>query len=212
MDAVADRRIDVLPDRRADTWPTGCGLILGVEVICGDGSAAYAEAIRQGAPEAMQVSDRWHLWHGLAGAMERTVIAHGRCWHTTPPRTTGVTAQHSQARHAAVHGLLDQGVGLLECSRRLGWALNTVKRYARAASAEDLARPPQYRQTLVDPYRDHLRRRLTEQPTIPVTHLLAEIRELGYPGSANLLVRTSTRAAPNRSAHHPHPAASSPGS
>jgi hypothetical protein len=48
---------------------------------------------------------------------------------------------------------------------------------------------PAYRPTLVDPYREHLRRRRAEQPAVPVTHLLEEIRELGYTGSANLLVR-----------------------
>jgi len=41
----------------------------------------------------------------------------------------------------------------------------------------------------VDPYRNHLRRRLLQDPQVPVTHLLGEIRDLGYPGSANLLVR-----------------------
>src|SRR4029078_4887539 len=92
-------------------------------------------------------------------------------------------------RHAAVHELLNQGVGLLECARRLGWALNTVKRYTRAATAEQLQRPPRYGRTLVDPYRDHLRRRLADDPGVPVTRLLQEIRELGYTGSATLLVR-----------------------
>ena len=67
--------------------------------------------------------------------------------------------------------------------------MNTVKRYARAATADDLHRPAQYRRTLVDPYRDHLRRRLAEEPGVAVTRLLGEIRQLGYPGSANLLVR-----------------------
>ena len=88
-----------------------------------------------------------------------------------------------------MHELLGQGVGLLECARRLGWALNTVKRYARAATAEQLQRPPRYGRTLVDPYREHLRRRLAADPDVPVTRLLDEIRELGYTGSANLLVR-----------------------
>jgi Transposase len=97
--------------------------------------------------------------------------------------------ERTRARHAAVHELLGQGVGLLDCSRRLGWALNTVKRYARAATPEQLQRPPRYGRTLVDPYREHLRRRLAAEPDIAVTRLLAEIRELGYTGSANLLVR-----------------------
>jgi hypothetical protein len=46
---------------------------------------------------------------------------------------------------------------------------------------------------MVDPYRDHLRRRLAAEPDIAVTRLLAEIRELGYTGSANLLVRYLNR-------------------
>ena len=69
------------------------------------------------------------------------------------------------------------------------WALNTVKRYARAESVEQLQRPPRYGRTLVVPYRDHLRRRLTAEPEVAVTRLLAEIRAQGYTGSANLLVR-----------------------
>ena len=88
-----------------------------------------------------------------------------------------------------MHELLDQGVGLLDCCRRLNLGLNTVKRYARASEPERLRRVPQYRPTLVDPYRDHLRHRRAEEPGVPVTQLLDEIRELGYPGSANLLHR-----------------------
>ncbi len=97
--------------------------------------------------------------------------------------------ERTRARHAAVHELLGQGVGLLECARRLGWSLNTIKRYARATAADQLQRPPRYGRTLVDPYRDHLRRRLVAEPQVAGTTLLAEIRELGYSGSANLLMR-----------------------
>jgi DNA-binding NarL/FixJ family response regulator len=66
------------------------------------------------------------------------------CWRTQPqqqqpqqPSGPGrAIDERTRARHAAVHQLLGQGVGLLDCARRLGWALNTVKRYARAATAE----------------------------------------------------------------------------
>ena len=67
--------------------------------------------------------------------------------------------------------------------------LNTVKRHDRAAEPERLQRVPKYRPTLVDPYRDYLRQRRSEEPGVPVQLLLREIRELGYPGSSNLLVR-----------------------
>ncbi|WP_255739434.1 transposase, partial [Frankia sp. CiP3] len=132
--------------------------------MCRDGSAAYAQAIRQGAPQAVQVSDRWHVWHNLGDAVEKTVVAHSRCWHAGPDRTATTREERTRARHAAVHTLLDEGVGLSECARRLGWARNTVKRYARAESAEALQRPAQDRRTLVAPYRDRLRRRLAAEP------------------------------------------------
>lgn len=189
IDAVTHRRVDVLPDRKAATLAAWLREHPQVEVVCRDGSAAYAEAIRDGAPQAVQVSDRWHLWNNLAKAVEKTVTAHSRCWHDSPAHPDRPLDERTRERHTAVHTLLNQGVGLLECARRLGWALNTVKRYARATTAEQLQRPPRYRETLVDPFRDHLRRRRAEDPQVAVTRLLAEIRELGYTGSANLLVR-----------------------
>lgn len=202
IDPVTHRRIDVLPDRRADTLAAWLRDRPGIDVVCRDGSAAYAEAITQGAPDAVQVSDRWHLWHGLGAAVEKTVIAHRECWHPDPTTASGTPTverpvraidERTRARHTAVHELLSQGVGLLECARRLGWALNTVKRYARATTAGELIRPPRYGTTMVDPHRDHLRRRLSADPDVPVTRLLAEIREQGYDGSANLLVRYLTQ-------------------
>jgi hypothetical protein len=189
IDAITHRRVDVLPDRKAATLAVWLRKHPGAEVVCRDGSAAYAEAIRQGVPDAVQVSDRWHLWHGLATAVEKTVIAHSSCWRVPHSASIRPINERTRARHAAVHEQLDQGAGLLECARRLGWSLNTVKRYARAATAEQLQRPPRYGRTLVDPYRDHLRRRLAAEPNVAVTRLLAEISELGYRGSANLLVR-----------------------
>lgn len=188
IDAVTHRRIDVLPDRKAETLAAWLQEHPEVTTVCRDGSATYAQAIREGAPQAVQVSDRWHLWANLGKAVEKTVVAHSGCWRPEPP-PSGPLDERTRERHATVHALLDQGVGLLECARRLGWALNTVKRYARADNAEQLQRPPRYRATLVDPFRDHLRRRRGEEPGVAVTQLLAEIREQGYTGSANLLVR-----------------------
>ena len=75
----------------------------------------------------MQAPDRWRLWRNRAAAVEKTAIAHSRCWHTGPYRRTGVLDERTRTRHAAVHALLDQGDGLLECARRLGWGLNMVK-------------------------------------------------------------------------------------
>jgi transposase len=189
IDADTGQRLDVLPGRGSDVVADWLRAHPGVEVVCRDGSAAYAQAVTEVLPKAVQVADRWHLWNGLGEAVGKEVAAHSACWAGKTGLQDGPRARSTIERWRHVHELLDQGVGLLECARRLNLALNTVKRYARAATPDRIRRVPQYRPTLVDPYRDHLRRRRAEEPAIPATQLFAEIREIGYPGSMNLLVR-----------------------
>ncbi|MFI2577470.1 ISL3 family transposase [Streptomyces rochei] len=194
IDAVTRQRVDVLPDRKAATLEEWLREHPGVEVVCRDSSGAYAEAVRRALPQAVQVADRWHLWHNLAEAVRKEVTAHSTCWAAAglPPQD-GIRAVTTRQRWQQVHDLLDKGVGLLECARRLNIGLNTVKRYARISEPQRLIRAPQYRPTLVDPYRDHLRRRRQQDPAVGATQLLAEIRELGYTGSLNLLYRYITQ-------------------
>jgi transposase len=194
INAGTGERVDVLAGRTADVVETWLREHPGAEVVCRDGSGAYAEAVRRALPGAVQAGDRWHLWHGLAEAAQKEVTAHSSCWAPAgPPRSDGKHAETTAERWRQVHDLLGKGTGLLECSRRLGLSLNTVKRYARAAEPERMVRAPRYRATLVDPYRDHLRKRRAEDPAVPVQQLLREIRELGYQGSSNLLVRYITQ-------------------
>jgi transposase len=193
INAETGQRVDVLPGRTAEVVEAWLREHPGVQIVCRDGSGAYAEAVRRALPEAVQVSDRWHRWHGLAEAARQEVAAHCACWAQAGPPQAGRRAETTLERWQQVHDLLGKGAGLLECGRRLNLSLNTVKRYARAAQPERLQRAPQYRPTLVDPYRDHLRKRRAENPAVPVQQLLREIRELGYEGSSNLLVRYLTQ-------------------
>lgn len=50
---------------------TGSASILGSRSCAG----AYGEAVRSALTDAVQVSDRWHLWHGLAQAAWKEVAA-----------------------------------------------------------------------------------------------------------------------------------------
>jgi transposase len=193
IDAQTCRRVDVLPDRNADTLEAWLRAHPGVEVVCRDRSGAYAEAVRRALPDAIQVADRWHLWHGLGEVARKEVAAHSACWAKAGRIQHGPRAASTRERWHQVHALLSQKVGLLECARRLNLSLNTVKRYARAAEPERLQRAPQYRPTLVDPYRDHLRRRREQEPAIGNLQLFREIKALGYTGSMNLLVRYITQ-------------------
>lgn len=194
IDAQTRERIDVLPDRKASTLEEWLREHPGVEVVCRDSSGAYAEAVRRALPHARQVGDRWHIWHNLAEAVLKEVAAHSVCWSKTGrPHRDGKRAVTTRERWQQIHDLLGNSVGLLECARRLNLGLNTVKRYARISEPERLVRAPQYRPTLVDPYRDHLRQRREANPAAPVLHLFQEIKALGYKGSLNLLYRYITQ-------------------
>jgi Transposase len=189
IDAETGRRIDVIPGRTTDAAGDWLREHPGVEVVCRDGSGAYGEAARRALPSAVQVSDRWHLWHGLGEAVRKEVAAHCACWAKGAPLQEGKRAETTLERWQQVHDLRGNGAGLLECTRRPGLSLNTVKRYDRASEPGRLQRVPKYRPTLADPYRDYLRKRRAEEPGVPVRQLLREIRERGYQGSSNLLVR-----------------------
>jgi hypothetical protein len=129
-----------------------------------------------------------------AGRFPDPSPVHNGCWaDASRVRELDGGTTTTLARWHQVHDLLDAGVGLGECARRLNLALNTVKRYARIDKPERIRRAPQYRPTLVDPYRDHLRKRRAEDPAVPVLQLLREIREPGYGGSQNLLYRYITQ-------------------
>lgn len=71
LTSVEDRRVvDVLPTREAGPLATWLIRHPGVEIICRDRVGAYAEGARRGAPDALQVAARFHLWQGLGRAVE----------------------------------------------------------------------------------------------------------------------------------------------
>ncbi|MET9324466.1 transposase family protein [Streptomyces sp. NPDC003038] len=50
-----------------------------------------AEGATVGAPQAVQVADRWHLWHNLSEAAERSIAQHRQCLRVLVPQTTEPT-------------------------------------------------------------------------------------------------------------------------
>jgi transposase len=68
--------IDLLPDRDAETVAAWLKAHPGVEIVSRDRSAAYAQAATEGASQAVQVADRWHLLKNLREAVERVFERH----------------------------------------------------------------------------------------------------------------------------------------
>jgi len=74
--------VDLLPERTAPLVAQWLQAHPGVEIVCRDRSGLYAEGIRQGAPQAIQVVDRFHLVQNLGDALERLFLRYRRDLNT----------------------------------------------------------------------------------------------------------------------------------
>src|SRR5712692_608549 len=61
--------IDLLADRSVETVSAWLKMHPSIDTISRDGSSQYASAMKKGAPQARQVSDRWHLVKNLAACV-----------------------------------------------------------------------------------------------------------------------------------------------
>ena len=76
VDLERRRPVALLPDREAATLAQWLWDHPGIEVVARDRSGAYADGTRRGAPQAMQVADRFHLVQNLAEVLETVFTAH----------------------------------------------------------------------------------------------------------------------------------------
>jgi transposase len=76
VDLEQHRVIDLLPDREAATLASWLQAHPEIEVISRDRGGAYAQGAAQGAPQAVQVADRWHLLKNLWQALAESYDCH----------------------------------------------------------------------------------------------------------------------------------------
>jgi transposase len=220
IDCETGAPLDLIEGRDAQPLADWLADHPGVEIICRDRASAFAEGARTGAPDAVQVADRFHLWQNLAKAAEKCVAAHRACLadpepppaaegqappeavaaDAGTPELTGKFAERARRNHALVHALRAEGRGIREISRHLGWGHHTVQRYDRAATWEELVdgRWKGPRPSRLDPFKPYLDQHADGRHG-SFTRLFREIRELGYDGSypvvRDYLRQRATRAA-----------------
>jgi transposase len=202
VDMETGRPVDVLPDREAATFAAWLTEHPGVEVICRDRAGGYAQGAADGAPGAVQVADRWHLWHNLCEHVRDAAARHRACL-AGPARGCLLREQDQEQaagqeqqqrrqavpadleavireRHAAVHQLRAAGQTLAQAAAALGLGEQVTSRYWRAGTAADLLAVRG--KTALDPYKPYLRRQWDEGST-KIAALHRDITAQGFRGS-----------------------------
>jgi transposase len=203
VDLERNAVVDLLPDRHADTLAAWLRAHPGIEVITRDRAGAYADGARQGAPAAIQVTDRWHLLRNLGDAVRAVVDKHdatarriARSVAAKMPSAASVVERTAvqptaaerrrqqafarrQARYEEAARLHDEGVPLRRIAAMLGVDPRTVQAWLHAGHAP--LRHRQSRGTTLDPYRDHLERRWAEGCR-NAAQLWRELVGLGFSG------------------------------
>ena len=184
VDLDSHRPIELLPDRSAQTLAAWLGEYPSLQVISRDRSTEYERGIEEGAPEAVEVLDRWHLIKNLREAVERVLERnHGAlstvrlpsatenepstCEHTPQPRAAKERAAGEAARrkrlrsYKKVKKLHEQGMNMLSICRALGMSREAVRRYVHADSFPERRRPPR-QSSMLDPFEPYLGKRWQE--------------------------------------------------
>jgi transposase len=199
-DLVRQRPVDLLPERSADSWAAWLALHPTIEVVSRDRGHPYGEGTTRGAPNAVQVADRWHLLRNAGAALERLVTreqaalrqaSRAEADTRTPlPAPQRLTKAHRQqaarlaarvTRYAQVRQLVAQGYSQRAVAQVVGLDRDTVRAYLRA-DGPPVIQTRAKRHRLIDRYAPYLQRRWQEGCRT-VTILFQEIRDQGYAGS-----------------------------
>ena len=219
IDLERRQPVALLPDREGDTVAQWLQAHPGVEVITRDRSKAYADGARQGAPQAMQVADRFHLLQNLAEALTQVFNLHSQALKAvndassrtprpqpdgtgvvpvppaSPARNAQVQAAHSRsrrvARHEQIWTLRRQGWTGHAIARQLRIGKSTVFRYLRSPTFAERT----YKRrghSILNPYKDLMLQHWNRgcHDALQVFHFL---QQQGYRGSYATVARYAQR-------------------
>ena len=220
VDLERRQPVALLPDRTAATFAQWLQEHPGVAVIARDRSTAYAEGARQGASEAIQVADRFHLLQNLREALDQVFITHspildavnetmrqppvplpdGTMAVPVPPHDIPLPAQHRaaqrqarrQALHTQVWALHHQGWTAPAIAQHLGMSLRTVQRDLQRATFTGRKQRSDRGDSVLNPYKGSLLERWNAGCRT-AARLFRDLQQQGYAGSYALVAAYARR-------------------
>jgi transposase len=229
--------IDLLEDRSAETVAAWLQSHPAVDVVARDRAEAYGAGIRQGAPEATQVADRFHLLKNVASALQTVFSAHHREIEnlnhvqqhasltrdvdvvTVPMAPPGVATTRAQqqieqnrarrvAEYAQVRDFHQQGWTMKAIATHVGRHHRTVKKYLQASTFPE--RPPRRRPpSILDPYKAYLLERWNAG-CHSALELCRDIQAQGFRGQYSIVADYVSRFRPAQGRVSKHRKSGSP--
>lgn len=179
VDLERHQPIALLPDRKAETLATWLTQHPGVELVSRDRAVAYKSGITQGAPDALQVADRFHLVKNLGEVLEQIcfgyrselkAIEQKHRQALAPAETVVVIAKptatmKTQERFQATHQnrieqqqeikkLYEQGWTQITIAQEVGVSERTVRRWLKLPNFSELSpRRGSFGKSILDAYK-----------------------------------------------------------
>jgi transposase len=209
VDLESNQPIALLADRTAETLEAWLKVHPGIEILSRDRSKAYKSGMDNGAPDAIQVADRFHLLQNLEEILERFFKEHVSTLQqvekaqlqadsNTVPQAleppldlqSSKVLNRSQRleKYEQTHALREQGYRVKDIAYHLGIGIRTVYTYLSAATFPE--RQPTIRQqgSGLEAYKPYIQQQwcLGNRQT---KALFQEIQQQGYKGSYPTLAR-----------------------
>lgn len=160
VDLERRRPVDLLPDRTVDSVVAWLQAVPSAEIISRDRGPIYIDGATRGAPQARQVTDRWHLLKNWGESLQRVFDRRQTALRSAlsavsaaiPPPPPAVAAQPTArerlqqqrreqryARYQQVRTLHAQGISVRAITKHLGINRHTVRKYVRAETFPEIA-------------------------------------------------------------------------
>jgi transposase len=192
--------IDILDDRSVDSAAKWLRSHPSIETVSRDRCGLYAQAVREGAPQAQQVADRFHLIQNLRSAIEEQMSLSGRATGrailsedaivdaaTHRRRARLAHRQSRQEIFEMLHALRHEGLSYSEIARRTGYERRSVANWLKFKA------PPDRRRAALNPtspwYFEAFLAQCWKDGNRCGRHLFHDVKQRGYTGSFSNLER-----------------------